>query len=260
MQFLKPFNLRSWIDEHRHLLKPPVGNKRIFRDGEFIIMVVGGPNARKDFHVDPGEEFFHQLEGDMLLKTVQDGRVVDVPIREGEILLLPAGVPHSPRRTANTVGLVIERERRAGEQDGFQWYCENCGNLLHEEFARSRISKTQMPPLFDRFYSSDTLRTCERCGTAQSAQAEIVTGMTHDRRSTTRNGVMPPIRCAPFAITSLCLATDKAGRFCIFAAIRWVCSRSRRVRPLPGSWMTGRSLACWDTNTRAAPGFTITKC
>src|SRR5690242_10370564 len=119
---LQAFDFRRWIDEHRHLLKPPVGNKRVFRDSEFIIMVVGGPNARKDYHVDPGEEFFYQLEGDMLLKTVQEGKLVDVPIRAGEILLLPAGVPHSPRRGGDTVGLVIERERRPGESDGFQWY------------------------------------------------------------------------------------------------------------------------------------------
>lgn len=164
---LQAFNFRRWIDEHRHLLKPPVGNKRVFRDSEFIIMVVGGPNARKDYHVDPGEEFFYQLEGDMLLKTVQDGRPVDVPIREGEILLLPAGVPHSPRRSANTVGLVIERERRPGERDGFQWYCERCGNLLYEEFIELTDIETQMPPLFDRFYSSLEHRTCKQCGTAQ---------------------------------------------------------------------------------------------
>ncbi len=109
MQSLHAFNFRQWIDANRRLLVPPVGNKRVFRDGDFIIMVVGGPNARKDYHVDPGEEFFYQLEGDMVLKTMQDGRAVDVPIRAGEMLLLPPNVPHSPQRPANTVGLVIER-------------------------------------------------------------------------------------------------------------------------------------------------------
>ena len=123
MTLRAPFNFRGWIDEHRHLLKPPVGNKLVFRDSEFIIMVVGGPNSRSDFHVDPGEEFFYQLEGDMTLRTVQAGQLVDVPIREGEIFLLPPLLPHSPQRLANTVGLVIERQRRAGERDGLQWYC-----------------------------------------------------------------------------------------------------------------------------------------
>jgi len=173
MMPLQAFNFRGWIDENRHLLKPPVGNKRLFfgdvvhRNSEFIIMVVGGPNARKDYHVDPGEEFFYQLEGYMLLKTVQGGRIVDVRIREGEIFLLPANMPHSPQRKANTVGLVVERERRAGELDGFQWYCENCGNKLYEEFIELTDIETQMPPLFDRFYANLKHRTCAKCGTVQ---------------------------------------------------------------------------------------------
>src|SRR5690242_21327362 len=112
MQSLLPFNFQRWIDDNRHLLKPPVGNKRVFRDGDFIIMVVGGPNARKDYHVDPGEEFFYQLEGDMVLRTMQEDRAVDVPISAGEVLLIPPRMPHSPQRPANTVGLVLERVRR----------------------------------------------------------------------------------------------------------------------------------------------------
>ena len=104
MQSLTSFNLRQWIDAHRSELRPPVCNKQVFEQGEFIIMVVGGPNARQDYHDDPGEEFFYQLEGDMLLRTVQHGRRVDIPIREGDVLLLPAHVPHSPQRFADTVG------------------------------------------------------------------------------------------------------------------------------------------------------------
>jgi 3-hydroxyanthranilate 3,4-dioxygenase len=145
MRELKPFNFRRWIDEHRHLLKPPVGNKLVFTDSEFIIMVVGGPNSRKDFHVDPGEEFFYQLEGGITLATVQDGKRVDIPINEGEIFLLPPNMPHSPRRPANTVGLVIERTRRPGERDGFQWYCESCGHKLYEEFAETVPEPTAAP-------------------------------------------------------------------------------------------------------------------
>jgi 3-hydroxyanthranilate 3,4-dioxygenase len=171
MERLQAFNFRRWIDEHRSLLKPPVGNKRVFRDSEFIIMVVGGPNARKDYHVDPAEEFFYQLEGDIVLGTVQDGKLVDVPIREGEILLLPPRVPHSPRRPADTVGLVIERERREGERDGFQWYCERCGNLLHEEFFVLTNIETQLKPVFDRFYASQDKRTCSRCGAVMEPPA-----------------------------------------------------------------------------------------
>jgi 3-hydroxyanthranilate 3,4-dioxygenase len=159
------FNFREWIEQHRAQLKPPVGNKRVFRDGDFIIMVVGGPNARKDYHVDPGEEFFYQLEGEMVLKTVQDGRVVELPIRAGEILLLPAKVPHSPQRPAGGVGLVIERARRAGELDGFQWYCEHCGERLYEEFFVLTDIEKQFPAVFERFFSDQHKRTCKRCAT-----------------------------------------------------------------------------------------------
>jgi 3-hydroxyanthranilate 3,4-dioxygenase len=163
MDRLRAFNFRQWIDENRHVLKPPVGNKRVFRDSEFIIMVVGGPNARKDYHVDPAEEFFYQLEGDIVLKTIQNGRALDVPIREGEILLLPPRVPHSPQRVANSIGLVVERERRPGELDGFQWYCENCSTLLYEQFLpMTDIEK--LGDLFETFYSSPEYRRCKRCG------------------------------------------------------------------------------------------------
>jgi 3-hydroxyanthranilate 3,4-dioxygenase len=165
MQSLQAFNFQAWIDAHRAQLKPPVGNKRVFRDGDFIIMVVGGPNARNDYHVDPGQEFFYQLEGDMVLKTMQDGRALDVPIRAGEVLLIPPHMPHSPQRPAHTVGLVIERARRQGELDGFQWYCEKCGQLLYEEFFALTDIEKQFPPVFERFFASDQKRTCAHCGT-----------------------------------------------------------------------------------------------
>jgi 3-hydroxyanthranilate 3,4-dioxygenase len=165
MQPLQAFNLRRWIDANRAELKPPVGNKRIFRDGDFVIMVVGGPNSRKDYHVDPGEEFFYQLEGDIVLKTIQDGRPVDVNIREGEILLLPPLVPHSPRRPPNTIGLVVERQRRPGEIEGLQWYCEHCGHLLYEEFFELTDIESQFQPVFERFFANPRLRTCSQCAT-----------------------------------------------------------------------------------------------
>ena len=164
MRELKAFNFAKWIDEHRDVLKPPVCNKQVFENSEFIIMVVGGPNSRKDYHHDEGEEFFYQLEGDMLLKTMQDGKPVDIPIREGEIFLLPARIPHSPQRFENTVGLVVERVRRPDEKDGFMWFCDNCHNKLHEEFLHVSDIVEQLPPIFDRFFSSDDKRTCRDCG------------------------------------------------------------------------------------------------
>jgi 3-hydroxyanthranilate 3,4-dioxygenase len=164
MTGLSAINFKQWIDDHRDVLKPPVCNKVVFEDAEFIVMVVGGPNSRQDYHYDPGEEFFYQIEGDMLLKTVQDGQFVDVPIREGEIFLLPSGVPHSPQRYENTVGLVIERPRLPKEKDGFMWFCERCGETLYEEYFHLENIETQLPPIFDRFYADPAHLTCEVCG------------------------------------------------------------------------------------------------
>jgi 3-hydroxyanthranilate 3,4-dioxygenase len=171
MSATPPFNLRRWIEENRGLLKPPVGNKLLFADGTFIVMAVGGPNSRKDFHHDPSDELFFQVEGDIVLKTVQDGRLTDVPIREGEMYLLPAEVPHSPQRPAGSVGIVVERRRGPQELDGFSWYCENCGNLLFMERVPVSNIETQLPQIFSRFYSSLQHRTCSVCGTILQAPA-----------------------------------------------------------------------------------------
>jgi 3-hydroxyanthranilate 3,4-dioxygenase len=164
MPLLPPINFTRWIDEHRHLLKPPVGNAVVYEDTEFIIMVVGGPNARKDFHYNEGEEFFYQLEGDITLRIVEDEQIRDIPIRQGEIFLLPPKIPHSPQRGANTVGLVIERKRREGEKDGFLWFCEACDNKLHEEYLYLTDIVTQLPLVFQRFYSDLERCTCDVCG------------------------------------------------------------------------------------------------
>lgn len=163
MPITRPFNFKKWIDEHRHLLKPPVGNKLVYEDAEFIVQVVGGPNSRKDFHFDEGEEFFYQLEGEILVKIQEDGKCVDVPIKEGEIFLLPPRVPHNPIRAANTVGLVIERKRRNGELDGLMWFCENCNEKLYEEYFELTDITTQFQVVFKRFYSDENLRTCKNC-------------------------------------------------------------------------------------------------
>ena len=163
MRSLTPINFQQWIDANRHLLRPPVGNKVVYSDSEFIIQVVGGPNSRKDFHVDPGDEFFYQLEGRMVLRVVQDRRVTDVTILAGEIFLLPAQIPHSPQRLPDSVGLVIERRRRPGELDGLQWYCDNCSNLLYEEYFPLTNIETNFQPVIERFFSSLSLRTCKRC-------------------------------------------------------------------------------------------------
>ncbi len=165
MPIQRPFNFKQWIDDHRHLLKPPVGNKLIWEDAEFIVQVVGGPNSRKDYHYDEGEEFFYQLEGEILVKVQEEGKSIDVPIREGEIFLLPPRVPHNPIRSENTVGLVIERQRRNGEKDGLMWFCENCNSKLYEEYFELEDITTQFQGVFKRFYGDENLRTCDVCET-----------------------------------------------------------------------------------------------
>ena len=158
-----PINFQKWIDEHRHLLKPPVGNQVVYQDTEFIIMVVGGPNVRKDYHVNKGEEFFYQLEGNMVLKIREKGKPKDIPINEGEIFLLSPNIPHSPQRYENTVGLVVERKRHEGELDGFQWYCDECHAMLYDKyFSLTNIVK-QLPPLFEEFWNNENARTCKNC-------------------------------------------------------------------------------------------------
>ena len=162
-----PINFNDWIDNNRHLLKPPVGNQVVYKDTEFIIMVVGGPNTRKDYHVDIAEEFFYQLEGDMILKIIESGKFKDIPIREGDIFLLPPNIPHSPQRFTDTVGLVIERQRKTGELDGFSWYCDSCETLLYEKFIQLTDIVTQLPPLFENYWSEESNRTCRNCGEVQ---------------------------------------------------------------------------------------------
>ena len=164
MEMMLPFNLYEWIDANRELLQPPVCNRELFVGSEFIVMIVGGPNARKDYHYDAGPELFLQIQGDMVLKVIRNGRPEDIPIREGEIFLLPPGMPHSPQRFAETVGLVVERQRKPDERDGFMWFCENCGNKLYEEFLPVTDIVTDLPPVLDRFWSDPARRTCSRCG------------------------------------------------------------------------------------------------
>jgi len=159
-----PIPLKKWIDDHRHLLKPPVGNQQIYTlNKDFIVMIVGGPNARKDFHCNKGEEIFYQLEGDITLSIMEDGKRKDILIAEGDMFLLPPDIPHCPRRGPNTIGLVIERYREIDEWDGFMWFCEHCGHKLHEEFIKVNDIVQQLPVVMQNFYRSDTLRTCTQC-------------------------------------------------------------------------------------------------
>ena len=170
-----PFNLQAWIEDNRDLLKPPVGNKNLYQDaGDYIVMIVGGPNARKDYHYNESEELFYQLEGEILVKIQQDGQSIDVPIKAGEMFLLPAKMPHSPIRPAGSVGLVIELKRKSHMTDVLMWFCDNCNNKLHETYFELNNIEKDFLPRFKAFYGSEEMRTCSACGTVMETDQRFV--------------------------------------------------------------------------------------
>lgn len=172
-KMFKPLNLNKWVADNRHLLKPPVGNKEMFEEGEFIIMVVGGPNSRKDYHYNETPEFFYQIEGDIIVRIQNEGKPEDVHIKEGEVYLLPGKVPHSPQRGANTIGIVVEQKRPADAIDALEWYCESCNHKLYREEFNLKNIVTELPALMGKFYADEKLRTCEKCGTVMQPPVKV---------------------------------------------------------------------------------------
>ncbi len=165
MSLHPPINFHQWIKEHEHLLQPPVSNETVYKNNQdFIVMVSGGPNTRKDFHYNESEELFYQVKGDINVKVLDDGAFRDIPIKEGEMFLLPPKVLHSPQRFENTVGLIIEKHRKPGDKDGFVYFCDNCGHRLYEEYFFLEDIVKQFPIVMNNFYSSLELRTCDNCG------------------------------------------------------------------------------------------------
>lgn len=176
MEIKKAFNLKKWIDENRHLLKPPVANKNLYPEGtDYIVMIVAGPNARKDFHYNETEELFYQLEGDIVVRTQQNGKLVEIPLSAGDMYLLPANVPHSPSRSEGSIGLVIERVRAGkGFTDGLLWFCEKCNEKLHETYFELKDIEKDFLPHFKHFYTSKELRTCKHCNYELEADPRFV--------------------------------------------------------------------------------------
>ncbi len=165
-----PFDFPEWLRSHAHLLKPPVGNQQVWRDTDFIVTVVGGPNQRTDFHDDPFEEFFYQFKGNASLDIMENisgkNTVRTVPLKEGAFFLLPPHVRHSPQRPEEgSLCLVIERTRPEGVIDAFEWYCPNCGHQVHRVEIQLQSIVTDLPPLFESFYGNLSHRTCGECGT-----------------------------------------------------------------------------------------------
>ena len=176
MAILKPFNLNKWVDENRHLLKPPVGNKNIYVDSDdYIVMIVAGPNARKDFHYNETEELFYQLEGTIKVIIQVDGERQEMELRAGDMYLNPAKIPHSPMRSEGSLGLVIERKRAGkGFTDGLLWFCEKCNHKLHEVFFELQDIEKDFLPHYKKFYTSENLRTCKKCGSIMETDSRYL--------------------------------------------------------------------------------------
>lgn len=175
MAIPRPFNLQKWIDENRHELKPPVGNRNLYKEaGDYIVMIVAGPNARKDYHYNETEELFYQLEGNITVRIQEDGKPVDIHINEGEMFLLPAKIPHSPMRSEGSIGLVVELKRTSNERDGLMWFCDNCNSKLHESYFQLKNVEKDFLPRFREYYGSEEMRTCGKCGTVMETDERFV--------------------------------------------------------------------------------------
>ena len=176
MSVLQPFNFQKWLDENRDLLKPPVANKNLTPDSdEYIVMVVAGPNARKDYHYNETEEFFYQLEGNITVNVQVEGEVKSLDLGPGDMMTVPAKVPHSPVRHEGSIGLVVERKREGrGYTDGLLWFCDNCNHKLHETYFELKNIETDFLPRFKEYYASEEKRTCGKCGTTMESDPRFV--------------------------------------------------------------------------------------
>ena len=172
----RPFNLKKWIEENRNLLQPPVGNKNLYVESEdYVIMIVGGPNARKDYHFNETEEWFFQIEGSVMIGVQEDGKAIDIEVKEGEMFLLPPRTPHQPRRGEGTVGIVIEVKRAERElKDGLLWFCEKCNQPLHETYFVLENIEKDFLPRFKEFYGNEEMRTCKSCGHLMETDPKFV--------------------------------------------------------------------------------------
>ncbi len=167
MAIPRAFNLQKWIQEHQHLLsKPPVNNALIWKDADMMVMMVGGPNTRLDYHCNPVEEFFYQLKGHCILNSFNEkGEPCEIPIQEGEVLMLPAGTLHSPQRPdPDSVGLVVEPARPEGELDRLQWHCLHGHTMVHSVEAKILSIVKDLPVIYENFHKDIDARTCENCG------------------------------------------------------------------------------------------------
>jgi len=156
----RPLDLQQWIVDNAAAFEPPVSNKVVWKDSDQIFMVIRGPNARSDFHIDPFDEVFMQLEGSMRLDLMVDGRREEHWIHEGQVMLVPGNVPHSPLRPPGTWGVVIERPRDPDQFDSLVWFCQNCGEEAHRVTFHVNNIETELAAAMRDYNENEDLRTC----------------------------------------------------------------------------------------------------
>ncbi len=172
---LLPKSLWGWIDENQDAFQPPVGNKVVWEDSQFTAMVVRGPNARRDFHLDPFDEIFYQLRGDIVVEYLEpDGQRQSAIVQEGDLFLVPAMVGHSPHRPADSWGLVIEIKRSPEHVESLLWLCDRCGAKIHEATMYVANIETELKAAIERFDADEQLRTCSSCGYVQPERVQPI--------------------------------------------------------------------------------------
>jgi 3-hydroxyanthranilate 3,4-dioxygenase len=160
---LKIVNLPAMLDAIRAAGRP---NSILWQEADSLAFVARGREYRSEFHVDPSDEIMYMVKGDMALHHITpDGKRQVTMLRQGEIMHCPAGTPHSPRFAPDSLVLVIERKRKAGEKDRFLWFCEACDAKLFE--TERHVADYREDPVsraYEEFYGSEQHRTCKACG------------------------------------------------------------------------------------------------
>ena len=185
---LSPINIKQWVEEHIDEFKPPVSNKYLYMGKDFFVMVIGGPNARNDFHKTDSEEYFYQFKGDICVSTIEDGKIVHHVIREGETFFIPPNVPHAPQRPPNTIGVVVERNRPAGETEHQQFYCPNCDELVWDEEFDCKDIVEHFSASMEAFWADDERATCSNCKTRIMKPAPVARLQTEPEVRVIREG------------------------------------------------------------------------